>query len=122
MLHQAADHIVDDYERAIASIDGIEAAVFSAAGGDHAERIHKLKRQPKEFRRAVAPLAAPLECLSTGESAPDSETWLWLVMREVSEMGCSRQAAHTSAGTCTPRGRLASTSRCMSVATSLRMS
>ena len=71
VLHAAADHVVDEYERAIASIDDdvaeIEAQVFSASGGDHAERIYKLKREVLEFRRAVAPLAAPLERLSNGD-------------------------------------------------------
>ncbi len=70
VLYQAADHVVDDYERAIASIDDdvaeIEAQVFSTAAGDHAERIYKLKREVLEFRRAVAPLAGPLEKLAAG--------------------------------------------------------
>ncbi len=70
VLYQAADHVVDDYERAIASIDDdvaeIEAQVFSTSGGDHAERIYKLKREVLEFRRAVVPLAAPLERLAAG--------------------------------------------------------
>ncbi len=70
VLYQAADQIVDEYERAIASIDDdvaeIEAQVFSADAGDHAERIYKLKREVLEFRRALAPLAAPLERLAAG--------------------------------------------------------
>jgi magnesium transporter len=70
VLYQAADHIVDEYERAIASIDDdvaeIEAQVFSTSGGDHAERIYKLKREVLEFRRAVTPLAIPLERLAGG--------------------------------------------------------
>ena len=74
VLHQAADHVVDEYERAIASIDDdvaeIEAQVFSTDPGDHAERIYKLKREVLEFRRAVAPLAAPLERLAAG-TVPD---------------------------------------------------
>jgi magnesium transporter len=70
VLHQAADHVVDEYERAILSIDDdiaeIEAQVFSTDPGDHAERIYKLKREVLEFRRAVAPLAVPLERLAAG--------------------------------------------------------
>ena len=70
VLHQAADHIVDEYSHAIASIDDdiaeIEAHVFSTTPGDHAERIYKLKREVLEFRRAVAPLAIPLERLAAG--------------------------------------------------------
>ena len=70
VLYQAADHIVDEYERAIASIDDdiaeIEAQVFSTAAGDHAERIYKLKREVLEFRRALVPLAQPLGRLAAG--------------------------------------------------------
>jgi magnesium transporter len=70
VLHQAADLVVDEYERAITSIDDdiaeIEAQVFSPQAGDHAERIYKLKREVLEFRRAVAPLLAPLERLAAG--------------------------------------------------------
>lgn len=70
VLYQAADLVVDEYEHVMAAIDDdiaeIEAQVFSAAGGDHAERIYKLKREVLEFRRAVAPLAAPLERLAAG--------------------------------------------------------
>jgi magnesium transporter len=70
VLHQAADHVVDEYERAIAAIDDdvaeIEVQVFSTDPGDYAERIYKLKREVLEFRRAVAPLAGPLERLAAG--------------------------------------------------------
>ena len=71
VLYRAADHVVDDYERAIAAIDDdvaeIEGQVFSTSGGDHAERIYKLKREVLEFRRAVGPLASPLERLAAGD-------------------------------------------------------
>ncbi len=70
VLYSAADHVVDEYERALLSIDDdiaeIEAQVFSTDGGDHAERVYKLKREVLEFRRALAPLAAPLERLAAG--------------------------------------------------------
>ena len=70
VLYRAADLVVDEYERAIAAIDDdiaeIEAQVFSPDSGDHAQRIYSLKREVLELRRAVAPLAAPLERLATG--------------------------------------------------------
>jgi len=70
VLYQAADLVVDDYERAIAAVDDdiaeIEAQVFSPDTGDHAQRIYGLKRQVLELRRAVAPLRAPLERLAAG--------------------------------------------------------
>ena len=70
VLYRAADLVVDEYERAIAAIDDdiaeIEAQVFSPDTGDHAQRIYSLKREVLEMRRAVAPLAAPLERLAAG--------------------------------------------------------
>jgi magnesium transporter len=73
VLYQAADLVVDQYESVMTSIDDdiaeIEAQVFSAGGSDHAERIYKLKREVLEFRRAVAPLGAPLERLAAGTVA-----------------------------------------------------
>jgi magnesium transporter len=70
VLYRTADLVVDHYEQALTSIDDdiaeIEQQVFSAEGGDSAERIYKLKREVLEFRRAVAPLAAPLEELAAG--------------------------------------------------------
>ncbi len=86
VLYQAADHVVDEYEGAIAAIDDdiaeIEAQVFSTASGDHAERIYKLKREVLEFRRAVAPLAAPLSGLAAG-SIPGTPDELRPYFRDV---------------------------------------
>ena len=86
VLYNAADHVVDEYERAIAAIDDdiaeIEAQVFSTASGDHAERIYELKREVLEFRRAVAPLAAPLAGLATG-SVPGTPDELRPYFRDV---------------------------------------
>jgi magnesium transporter len=86
VLYQAADLVVDEYERAIAAIDDdiaeIEAQVFSPDTGDHAERIYGLKRQVLEMRRAVAPLAAPLERLAAG-SVPGTAPELAPYFRDV---------------------------------------
>jgi magnesium transporter len=88
VLYQAADHIVDEYERALASIDDdiaeIEAQVFSSSGGDHAERIYKLKREVLEFRRALTPLATPLERLAGG-AVPRTPTELRPYFRDVQD-------------------------------------
>jgi magnesium transporter len=88
VLYEAADQVVDEYERAIASIDDdiaeIEAQVFSTSGGDHAERIYKLKREVLEFRRAVAPLAAPLEKLAAG-AVPGAPAELRPYFRDVQD-------------------------------------
>ena len=86
VLYQAADLVVDEYERAIAAIEDdiaeIEEQVFSPGTGDHAERIYGLKRQVLELRRAVAPLAAPLERLAAG-SVPGTAAGLEPYFRDV---------------------------------------
>jgi magnesium transporter len=68
VLYRAADLVVDGYEEAIEHItedvDEIEALVFGDAEIGHAERIYKLKREVVEFRRAVLPLAGPLQRLA----------------------------------------------------------
>jgi magnesium transporter len=70
VLHAVLDRVVDDYAEVLHGlendIDEIEAAVFSTARNNHAERIYKLKREVLEFRRAVAPLVDPLAQLEAG--------------------------------------------------------
>jgi magnesium transporter len=70
VLYAVADRIVDDYGLAIdgvaTDIEEIEGQVFSGERADRAERIYKLKREILAFRRAVAPLAAPLDRLAHG--------------------------------------------------------
>jgi magnesium transporter len=71
VLYRAADLIVDQYIEVAEFIDDdvaeIEAQVFGAAEGDHAERIYKLKREVLEFRRAVLPLVDPMDRLMRGD-------------------------------------------------------
>ncbi len=68
VLYRAADLVVDGYEAVIeqvnTDVDEIEVQVFGPGQDDHAERIYKLKQEVAEFRRAVLPLARPLERLS----------------------------------------------------------
>ena len=68
VLYRAADLIVDGYEAALQDINvdvnEIESLVFGSGDDDHAERIYKLKQEVGEFRRAVLPLARPLERLA----------------------------------------------------------
>jgi len=71
VLYRAADLVVDGYEEAIdyinEDVDEIESQVFSDDDkADHAQRIYKLKREIAEFRRAVLPLATPLQRLTNG--------------------------------------------------------
>ncbi|NUU26147.1 MAG: magnesium and cobalt transport protein CorA [Streptomycetaceae bacterium] len=69
VLHAIADRTVDDYMRVIdkveADFEELEADVFSPhTGNDDGERIYQLKRELMEFKRAVLPLAAPLDRLA----------------------------------------------------------
>jgi magnesium transporter len=70
VFYRAADRIVDEYEYAAAQIsedvEEIEVQVFSGDDCEYAKRIYKLKREVLEFRRAVSPLAAPLQKLADG--------------------------------------------------------
>ncbi|MFJ3668561.1 magnesium and cobalt transport protein CorA [Streptomyces sp. NPDC090106] len=70
VLHAIADHVVDDYLHVIdavqADIDQVETDVFSQAGARaDPGRIYQLKRELLELKRAVVPLARPIEELST---------------------------------------------------------
>jgi magnesium transporter len=67
VLYAVADHVVDEYEIAVAGIsddiDEIELQVFSGGRSAPTERLYKLKREVMEFHRAVRPLVAPMERL-----------------------------------------------------------
>ncbi|MEU6662790.1 magnesium and cobalt transport protein CorA [Streptomyces sp. NPDC046821] len=70
VLHAIADHVVDDYLTVIdavqADIDQVEEVVFSE-DGERADpgRIYQLKRELLELKRAVVPLARPIEELAS---------------------------------------------------------
>jgi len=70
VLHAIADHVVDDYvnvtDSVQADIDQVEADVFAEHGARaDAGRIYQLKRELLELKRAVVPLARPVQDLST---------------------------------------------------------
>ncbi|MCX5556823.1 magnesium/cobalt transporter CorA [Streptomyces sp. NBC_00038] len=70
VLHAIADHVVDDYvnvtDSVQADIDQVEADVFAENGARaDAGRIYQLKRELLELKRAVAPLARPIQELTT---------------------------------------------------------
>ncbi|MFF4271517.1 magnesium/cobalt transporter CorA [Streptomyces sp. NPDC001536] len=70
VLHAIADHVVDDYlhvtDLVQADIDQVESDVFSQNGARlDPGRIYQLKRELLELKRAVVPLARPIEELST---------------------------------------------------------
>jgi magnesium transporter len=68
VLHAIADQVVDDYldvaDAVELDVEELESDVFSASHGDDAERIYQLKRELIEFKRAVNPMARPLQRLS----------------------------------------------------------
>ncbi len=77
VLYKVLDAVVDDYNQVVeefeTDVDDIEEDVFSE-DGNHIERLYQIKRQLIEFRRAVAPLAVPLNqlALRNYETIPES--------------------------------------------------
>ena len=70
VLHAIADHVVDDYVNVTdlvqSDIDQVEADVFAENGARaDAGRIYQLKRELLELKRAVIPLARPVQELAT---------------------------------------------------------
>jgi magnesium transporter len=70
VFHGVTDSIVDRYTEVVQAIeediDEVEAGVFGRAATD-VQRIYHLKRELLEFKRAVVPLARPLELLLSGQ-------------------------------------------------------
>jgi magnesium transporter len=68
VLHAIADQVVDDYlevaDAVELDVEQMESDVFSPGHGDDAERIYQLKRELLEFKRAVLPMARPLQRLA----------------------------------------------------------
>ncbi|MFC8046897.1 magnesium and cobalt transport protein CorA [Nocardia sp. NPDC057353] len=74
VLHAIADKIVDAYAEVAQSIeddiDEMEEEVFTPRSRVGIESIYQLKREVVELRRAVNPLAAPLQLLSRNADLP----------------------------------------------------
>jgi magnesium transporter len=88
VLHGIVDGVVDNYTLIDAEVssdlDDIETAVFSGADMD-SSTIYRLKREVLEFRRAAAPLAAPLMALHEDHSPHVTDPELRLQFRNVSD-------------------------------------
>ena len=88
VLHAIVDSVVDNYTvidgELSSDLDDIETAVFSGADMD-SSTIYRLKREVLEFRRAAAPLAAPLMALHVDERSPVTDPELRLQFRDVSD-------------------------------------
>lgn len=77
VLHAIADHIVDTYLEVTAAVEDdveeMEEEVFTPGARMHVEPIYQLKREIVELRRAVLPLAAPLQALTRPDSGLPKE-------------------------------------------------
>ncbi len=69
VMYAVADTVVDRYLEVANDVeidlDELEESVFSPNRTQDASRIYQLKRELLELKRAVSPLAAPLQTLST---------------------------------------------------------
>ena len=96
VLHAIADRIVDQYGEVARELDrdvgDVENEVFSDDRRNHAKAIYKLKREVLEFRRAVVPLAEPLQTLASGRVALVGED-ARAYFRDVHDH-CLREAEH----------------------------
>ncbi|WP_405178076.1 magnesium and cobalt transport protein CorA [Nocardia sp. NBC_01377] len=74
VLHGIADYVVDNYIDVAASveldIDAMEEEVFTPRSQVAIESIYQLKREVVELRRAVNPLAIPLQLLGHKSDLP----------------------------------------------------
>ncbi|PXX68853.1 magnesium transporter [Nocardia tenerifensis] len=74
VLHAIADHVVDSYIEVTQSIeldiDAMEEEVFTPRSRVTVESIYQLKREVVELRRAVNPLADPLQLLGHKPDIP----------------------------------------------------
>ncbi|RDI53051.1 magnesium/cobalt transporter CorA [Nocardia mexicana] len=74
VLHAIADHVVDSYisvtQEIESDVEEMEEEVFTPRSRLAVESIYQLKREVVELRRAVNPLALPLQVLSRGTDLP----------------------------------------------------
>jgi magnesium transporter len=89
VLHAVMDSIVDNYIKIDAELQNdleeIEQSVFAGANTVSSATIYKLKREVLEFRRAAAPLAAPLRMLHDGSRSPLPQKEVRLLFRDVAD-------------------------------------
>ncbi|APE36667.1 magnesium transporter [Nocardia mangyaensis] len=88
VLHAVADHVVDSYVEVAESIEQdiaeMEEAVFTPSSKIGIGSIYQLKREVVELRRAVSPLAIPLERLAQDQGLP-VPTEIRRYMRDVAD-------------------------------------
>jgi magnesium transporter len=89
VLHAVMDAVVDNYLAIDAELQNdleeIEQSVFAGANTVSSSTIYKLKREVLEFRRAAAPLAAPLAMLHDGTRSPLPDHEVRLLLRDVAD-------------------------------------
>ncbi|WP_439680183.1 magnesium and cobalt transport protein CorA [Embleya sp. MST-111070] len=88
VVHAITDRVVDDYllvaDKVEDDFERLEEEVFSPRPSNDAERIYQLKRELIEFKRAVLPLARPLERLADG-GLPGDGTVFDAYLRDVAD-------------------------------------
>ncbi|MER8226481.1 magnesium and cobalt transport protein CorA [Streptomyces sp. NPDC094143] len=88
VLHAVADMVVDHYlevaDHFRTDIETLESEVFSPDKPMDPARIYQLKRELMEFRRAVVPLAGPLQRLASG-NLPDIPADVTAYLRDVAD-------------------------------------
>ncbi|MGC0416481.1 magnesium and cobalt transport protein CorA [Embleya sp. AB8] len=88
VVHAITDRVVDDYllvaDKVENDFERLEVDVFAPRASNDAERIYQLKRELIEFKRAVLPLARPLEQLATG-ALPGDGTVFDAYLRDVAD-------------------------------------
>jgi magnesium transporter len=89
VLHAVTDAVVDNYLAIDAELqddlEEIEQSVFAGSDTVTSETIYRLKREVLEFRRAAAPLAAPLRMLHDGSRSPLPDKEVRLLLRDVAD-------------------------------------
>ncbi|MFD0365566.1 magnesium and cobalt transport protein CorA [Nocardia sp. GCM10030253] len=74
VLHAVADHVVDSYIEVAQSVENdieeMEEEIFTPRNQVTIESIYQLKREVVELRRAVNPLAIPLQLLANKPDLP----------------------------------------------------
>jgi magnesium transporter len=97
-LYAVADRVVNDYLAVAADVEcdveNVEAAVFEPGQQHDPHRFYQLKRELLELKRAVLPLARPLQQLSTA-AAPQVDDELRAYFRDVHDhlLGVVEQVA-----------------------------
>lgn len=89
VLYAILDHVVDDFTETVTEleqdVDSVEEAVFAPGVRPDVDGVYHLKRELIEFKRCLAPLAAPLQRLHAAPPLPNVPVESHAYFREVSD-------------------------------------